>query len=373
MTATVVVFSPLDSPVSLAFVLIPFLGWAALRAPMRETLVQLMVVAVIAHSMTTQGFGPTAVDETTTHLEAELFAAVLALFICACALSCIPFAIAVGAQRRQSWQVGREKARVEQLVQGASSIAIIGTNRNGHLDLFNPGCVRAAGLRPRRGARPLAADVPHRRRGPAPGDAAGDRGRLRRGHARARRPGRGAMDVEFLHKDGSVRTLQLSMSRLVDESGAPIGYVSTGEDVTHRVQQQRVLEEALEVERRALEHQREVDAVKDSFVSGVSHELRTPITSILGYLEMLEEGGFGPLHQGQVQALGRVKGNSRRLLSLIDDLLMLSRIQDGSLAVATCQLDLRDVVAGGPRGDERRRCSRPRSTAPCRCPRSRSW
>ena len=44
-----------------------------------------------------------------------------------------------------------------------------------------------------------------------------------------------------------------------------------------------------------MERLREVDRVKDTFVGSVSHELRTPITSIVGYLEMLEEGAFGDL------------------------------------------------------------------------------
>ncbi|WP_110181877.1 ATP-binding protein [Nocardioides solisilvae] len=345
VVATVVVFSPLDLPVSLAFVLIPCLGWAALRAPMRESLVQLLVVATIAHSMTVQGMGPMAADASATPVQAEMLGVVLALLVCACALTTIPYAIAVGAQRRESWQARRAQARVEQLVQGASGIAIIGTDGLGCIDLFNPGAQSLLGY--------SSAEVLGH--SPALFHAPGEITRLAGvlgveddfvavAH-RLSGADEGSMDVEFLHRDGDVLTLQLAISRVHDEKGRIIGYVSTGEDVTQRVREQRVLEEALEVERKALEHLREIDAVKDSFVSGVSHELRTPITSILGYLEMLEEGGFGPLRQGQVQALGRVKGNSRRLLSLIDDLLMLSRIQDGSLAVATCQLDLRDVVA----------------------------
>ena len=42
-----------------------------------------------------------------------------------------------------------------------------------------------------------------------------------------------------------------------------------------------------------MERLREVDQLKDTFVSSVSHELRTPITSIMGYLELLEDGASG--------------------------------------------------------------------------------
>ena len=92
---------------------------------------------------------------------------------------------------------------------------------------------------------------------------------------------------------------------------------------------------------------REVDAVKDAFVSSVSHELRTPITSIVGYLEMLQEGLFGELNRGQVDAVRRVAANSSRLLGLIDDLLTLSRVQDEKLTPADRAFDLRGVVRGG--------------------------
>ncbi|WP_162794399.1 ATP-binding protein [Nocardioides houyundeii] len=343
---TLVAFSPLDLGPSIAFAIIPFLGWSALRAPMRETIVQLMVVGTIAHSMTIQGLGPFATDADTTSTRSELLGAGVGFFVIACALTAIPFALAVGVQRRESWQARREQAKVQQLVQSASGIAIIGTDRTGHIDMFNPGAQSVLGY--------CAEEVIGRQPSMFHSQAEIERLAAKLGiqprfdlvALELANPKYAGFDVEFIRKDGSVRTLQLSISRMLDASGRAIGFVSTGEDVTRRVQQARALEDALAAERLAVENLREIDQVKDAFVSGVSHELRTPITSILGYLEMLEEGGFGPMQQGQVQALGRVKGNSRRLLSLIDDLLTLSRIQDGSLAVATCQLDLRDVVTG---------------------------
>ena len=107
-----------------------------------------------------------------------------------------------------------------------------------------------------------------------------------------------------------------------------IGYVSTSEDITDRIEAENRLVEALETERQAVERLREVDRVKDAFVSSVSHELRTPITSILGYTEMLEDGAYGDLGLDQLDAIRRVGANSSRLLSLIDDLLTLSRMQE---------------------------------------------
>ena len=61
-------------------------------------------------------------------------------------------------------------------------------------------------------------------------------------------------------------------------------------------------------------------------------------------LELLEDGGFGELTEEQGAAIGRIDANSRRLLLLIDDLLVLSRVQDRGLENQHVDLDLRDVV-----------------------------
>jgi signal transduction histidine kinase len=121
------------------------------------------------------------------------------------------------------------------------------------------------------------------------------------------------------------------------------GFVATSEDITDRLDTEQALRDALETERRAVERLQDVDAVKDQFVSTVSHELRTPITSILGYLEMLADGTLGDLDEAQVDALLRVQTNSQRLLSLIDDLLTLSRVNEGGLSDKE-EFDLRDAV-----------------------------
>jgi len=139
----------------------------------------------------------------------------------------------------------------------------------------------------------------------------------------------------------------MTLTQLVDDRGLTTGYVSTSEDVTDRVDAQEALEDALEAERKAVERLRDVDAVKDAFVSSVSHELRTPITSILGYLEMLEDGAYGGLSDAQGDAVRRVSTNSARLLSLIDDLLTLSRVHEEGLGLDDQAFDLRDAVRSG--------------------------
>ncbi len=71
----------------------------------------------------------------------------------------------------------------------------------------------------------------------------------------------------------------------------------------------------------------QLDRSKDDFLSTVSHELRTPLTSIQGYLEMLEDGDAGDLTPRQLDMLAVIDRNASRLKTLIEDLLVLNRMQ----------------------------------------------
>jgi signal transduction histidine kinase len=86
---------------------------------------------------------------------------------------------------------------------------------------------------------------------------------------------------------------------------------------------------------------KELDRLKDEFVSGISHELRTPLTSITGYVDLLRELQERPEAE---EYLGIVERNAERLLALVDDLLFAARVQAGELAIDVAPVDLRVVV-----------------------------
>jgi PAS domain S-box-containing protein len=89
---------------------------------------------------------------------------------------------------------------------------------------------------------------------------------------------------------------------------------------------------------------RQLDALKDEFVSLVSHELRTPLTSIRGYLELIVEDG-DMLPEEHRQYLAVVQRNSERLLRLVGDLLFVAQLDAGRLAVEREELDLAALAA----------------------------
>jgi PAS domain S-box-containing protein len=83
----------------------------------------------------------------------------------------------------------------------------------------------------------------------------------------------------------------------------------------------------------------QVAKAKDEFVANVSHELRTPLTAIYGWVQMILGGEPGPLTEDQTHFLEIAKRNSERLMRLIDDLLLASRIE----STADLELELGDV------------------------------
>ena len=91
------------------------------------------------------------------------------------------------------------------------------------------------------------------------------------------------------------------------------------------------------------ERLRELDQLKDEFVSLVSHELRTPLTSIRGYIELLLED-LEPSETGRRRYLEVVERNSHRLLELVNDLLFLAQVEAGKLAIERRPVDLGLVV-----------------------------
>jgi signal transduction histidine kinase len=93
------------------------------------------------------------------------------------------------------------------------------------------------------------------------------------------------------------------------------------------------------------ERLRELDRMKDQFVSSVSHELRSPLTSIVGYVELLVRGEVGELNDDQREFLDIVDRNCTRLTKLVDDILFVARVDAGRLSLSLDWIDVAEVAA----------------------------
>jgi PAS domain S-box-containing protein len=336
-------FVPTQTP-GMVFFVLPLIAWAALRAPMREALWQLVVVATISSVLVQFDRGPFATFEVLRNRPPELDSAPHQAFLLGCALVCLPFAMAVARSRQSAAEVVSERERLRRVVSGATGMAIIETDEHGLISLFNPGAEVLLGYTEEEllGKR---ADMFHSDEEIEKQAAnLGVPATLRDVAMFSAQHEIGPRDWRYIRKDGQVRTMSMTLAQMTDNNGGVIGYLSTAEDITERVRAQSALEAALQTERRAVAHLTEIDRTKDAFVSSVSHELRTPITNIVGYLELLLDGAYGETNGSQQEALGRIDTNSHRLLELIDNLLTLSSLESLDVQLSKQPVDLREVI-----------------------------
>jgi hypothetical protein len=149
----------------------------------------------------------------------------------------------------------------------------------------------------------------------------------------------------LVRKDGTWFPARMSVNTMHDD-GEPVGYVLVAHDITAEQEAKAAIEQALDRERAAADRLRDLDQVKSDFVASVSHDLRTPLTSIVGNTELLLDGDAGDLGRMQRRLLATVDRNARRLDSLVGDLLMLSRIESGTLRIHPRDVPVRDIIDG---------------------------
>ncbi|MBA8794812.1 signal transduction histidine kinase [Friedmanniella endophytica] len=104
------------------------------------------------------------------------------------------------------------------------------------------------------------------------------------------------------------------------------------------------LERAYRREQRLVSELQALDTQKNAFVSMISHELRTPLASISGHLEIVRAGDLGVIEPLVDRSLEAIERNARRLTTLIGDLLLLSRIEEGERPVTMVPVDLGPVI-----------------------------
>jgi len=127
----------------------------------------------------------------------------------------------------------------------------------------------------------------------------------------------------LLNRQVNVRTLQLQQS--------------------HAELERRVLDRTVELAV-AMERAEDADQIKSAFLASMSHELRTPLNSIIGFAGILLQELPGPLNAEQNKQLGMVQKSARHLLSLINDVLDISKIEAGQLELASSTFALRPSI-----------------------------
>lgn len=139
-------------------------------------------------------------------------------------------------------------------------------------------------------------------------------------------------------KDGSALWVSATISPVEDSSGLTTHFVAVEEDATSR----RVGEEELVQAKQAAEA---ASLAKSEFLSSMSHELRTPMNAILGFAQLLASAEDGELGERQRFYADSILKSGNHLLSLVNDILDMARIEAGRLSLSFEPVMLERVLA----------------------------
>jgi two-component system, sensor histidine kinase and response regulator len=153
-------------------------------------------------------------------------------------------------------------------------------------------------------------------------------------YATARQQGRYVHEVVNRRKDGTEFDSLLSASVLRDGAGDILGVMSVSRDITD---QKRTVAEL----RRAKEEAEAANQAKTEFLATMSHEIRTPMNAIIGMADLLWET---PLMPEQQEYVGILRRAGLGLLTLLNDILDLSKVEAGHVELERIEFDLREVV-----------------------------
>ncbi len=143
-------------------------------------------------------------------------------------------------------------------------------------------------------------------------------------------------ETKIKTKSGEIRFLYVSHAHT--EIKGKRKYVVVIKDITEKLRLEQELKESYQ-------ELREADRIKTEFTSNITHELLTPLTSIKGFVELLNDEAMGHLNEEQKKSLGIIYRNSERLIYLIRELLDISRLERNKLSLQFGLVSINDVLS----------------------------
>lgn len=154
--------------------------------------------------------------------------------------------------------------------------------------------------------------------------------------AQANRPF--GLEYRFINAAGQITWVYGQSVAERDDAGSIVGYIGTLTDISDRKRAEAKLQLANEELMRATR-------LKDEFLANMSHELRTPLNAILGMTEGLQEEVFGIVNDKQLNALHAVEKSATHLLSLINDILDVAKIESGQVILEYSKVSVQQLCS----------------------------
>ncbi len=135
------------------------------------------------------------------------------------------------------------------------------------------------------------------------------------------------------HKNGEIRWVEHVCQSVHDDQGRNIGRRASNRDITDRKQADQELTDARQRAEAASQ-------AKSAFLANMSHEIRTPMNAILGFTHLMQRSGVLPENE---ERLNKMEAAARHLLSIINDILDISKIESGKLILEQTNFHLNAI------------------------------